>query len=255
MEALQKFVFDKLQKEEDVSEKILKIAHLVLNDINTKGTHLSDLKTVSFVDFNTFKSNVLKKTKRTILEDWILGIKYVEILFDEDSDGDYAEGYIINHQNGRMVLPFYDVESSTYKLFESSKTRKAKFDNKSLHWRHLVDRGNSQTSVSYERLMMIADGVYRDCLPDNLKGLQCNVMDCTGNPYTAELFKAKQCFEPSNLEWVFGQEHGTHYNMVMRIFNITGKLWRISARDRYLYELTQNGTTTDISQYLKCFVF
>ena len=143
-------------KKEAVSADMVTIGQKVLYDIVTNGTHHQNLKTVKFVSFADYKKITLQKKKRTILEDWVLGIEKVEEIQTDDIR---TRGYIIYHQDGVMNLPFYKVHSSTYKKKGSHMVGKPNFDVNSSHYRYFIDRGRSHTSVSYERLVMIADGV------------------------------------------------------------------------------------------------
>lgn len=229
-----------------VSAKMEILGKRLVNKISVCGTHLEELKTVEFVSFLTFKKLNARKENRTVFEDWVMKIQEVKRVND---------CYIIYTSDSKMVLPFYRPAESIYELYRNKNTRvrTANIDKNSGHYRILVDRKTSLSSLIYERLVYIAHAIYTDSVPDSLRGVHCNMKDCTGSEYTARELGLTMNYHPDNLEWVFKCEHGAHYDTCMKAFTFTGKAWRISALDRSLYELVQNGSVDEIKQYLEWF--
>lgn len=90
---------------------------------------------------------------------------------------------------------------------------------------------NYNSSLYCEKLIGICDAWLHNELPINFRGLTVNVMDGTGCQYTAQKLGLEPNFHEENLEWTTIGNNSWHGNKIMRLANITGKVYRFSAND------------------------
>jgi hypothetical protein len=93
--------------------------------------------------------------------------------------------------------------------------------------------------------------VLTDELPDTFSGLTINVLDGSGNIYTAEYLGIKPDYRLCNLEWTLNLDNLNHGRMIKGMYKRTGHVHRFSANDIQLYQLYQTKDTAKLKAYCK----
>ena len=157
-----------------------------------------------------------------------------------------AFGYSIHMNNGDSIIILSDGTLKKYNKKNKLMSSKVGSTNDG-HLRTTLTYPR-QTTVLLERLMYIAHCVYNDSLPSSFDGVTCNVMDTSGN--TENCFGAKYNLDPSNLEFCNGDKNTTAYYTTKKLYNMTGKLYRISAYDAVLEDAVRCRPVSDVLWYI-----
>ena len=234
----------------EVSQDMQEIYNKVKEAVENNGTHLEMFKTVKFGTWGEFRETIRKKEKATVLENYIAeldSINPISIIIENNKEVGYTfnekYGHLDVYFNGRVVKTDlkYNKKSSTTGDLHNGHLRTTIFD------------GQRQTPVMVERLVFIAHAIRTNNIPLSLRGLQVNVMDLSGNPDTAKKLGITPNFNPDNLEWAFDRDNSAHYSTVMTLYKWFGLNYKISANDRYLYELVRLGNINNVKEYLSWF--
>ena len=162
--------------------------------------------------FDKFLSNVTKAYtdhEKAVYE--VNGIEKYRIYFDGST-----QTYMGNRWSSRL------------KHFKSAKDH---------HCTLNITVGMYQLGVTVERLIKVAHAVETDSLPYELHHLSVNVMDLSGNESTANKLGVNQDFSLDNLEWTPKEINLAHPKTVLKIKELTGKLYRIPANDLKLPQI------------------
>lgn len=247
---VQKLQFNNNAEHSVVQSNMLTVLESIKKDVETKGTHLSEFKTVQFGCWGDFLKNIDRVEDATILEKYIASLNRVSPVSAIIAGNDVI-GYTFNEKNGYMDVYFDGtvVKRDKKHTIKSGKTG-TKVDG---HLRTTLFHYKKQTDVSIERIIYIAHAIYNNNIPTRFRGLTVNVMDLTGNVNTASKLGLKPNFNPDNLEWAFNKENSSHYDTCVKLYNWFGQVYRVSANDNYLYELVRHGSKEQVAEYLSWF--
>lgn len=96
---------------------------------------------------------------------------------------------------------------------------------------------NSYNASLYpEKWIGICKAIYDNELPVSFDNITVNVMDGSGNIYTAHDLGIPYNIHEENLEWTTSARNSTHGNSIKKLFEYTGKVYRFSANDLHLYD-------------------
>lgn len=203
--------------------------------MNTKEFNrtLCDKAQTNLVDFETFKRVNLNKKASTV-EGLLARISKVEKTTD---------GYVttITYSNGEDVVT---VKNDGTFFINNRNKESVKTD--SGHIRLAINN----VSFIAERWMAMMNDIEADCMPISYKGWTCNVMDCSGNIYTARRLGIKVNISPDNLEWCLKSFQLPHYKVVEKVWKHTGKNIALSAFDDAV-QISQTKSIEELIKYLK----
>ena len=186
----------------------------------------------NLVDFETFKRVNLKKKASTV-EGLLARISKVEKITD---------GYktTITYSNGEDVVTVKN--DGTF--FINNKNKKA-CNTDAGHIRLAINN----VSFIAERWMAMMTDITNNKMPLSYRGWTCNVMDCSGNIYTAKRLGIKVNISPDNLEWCLKSFQLPHYKVVEKVWRHTGKNITLSAFDDAI-EISQTKPIGELLAYL-----
>lgn len=87
------------------------------------------------------------------------------------------------------------------------------------------------TSIYSEFIWGIAGCYLNDKFPESVEGLVVNVMDGTGNAWTANKLKSVVNCHPSNLEWTTEERNSSHGQIIKKLMKKNCKAYRFSSWD------------------------
>ena len=154
-------------------------------------------------------------------------------------------GYDIMMDNGDSIMILDD--GTLVKRSKGNRCFTGAGETNSGHLRTTVSYPR-QTSIFLERLMLIAHCIYNDCLPSSLDGVSCNVKDSSGS--VANEFGAEYNISPDNLEFCTVSMNSKAYQTAKKLYELTGRLYRISAYDVVLHEAVFNRPLRDVLWYI-----
>lgn len=111
-----------------------------------------------------------------------------------------------------------------------------------------ISQNNS--NILLEKLLLTAKAILENELPVSFKNIEVNVMDGTGNLYTALKMGLCQNFKLNNLEWTLHSLNSTHGQYIIELFNLVKRPISFSANDKTLYEIYQTRTKQETLNYI-----
>ena len=200
-------------------------------------------KIITFSEYKKLHSE--EKTEKEVLtyEATIASIESVEAV---------KCGYIIKFDFDKIVTVLFSgtiiIETggrTTYGGYEPNGT-----SNKNIDKGHVRLNLNGQ-SFCIEKLIGICECILADELPETFSGLTVNVLDGTGNIYTAEWLGLKPNYSLDNLEWTLNLDNLTHGRMIKGMYKRTGRVYKFSANDEELIQVYQTKDNDALKEYCK----
>ena len=215
-------------------------------NLNLKNLNNCEVKNLmKMVSFNELKNDIINKEKTTITEEWLLTISSVEeILTVNDDDLEIFVGIRIIYTDGHKDDLYIDG------TIDRGQGRRYVSPVDSGYRRLAISGGRRQTSINFERVMLIALSIMRDEIPLTLSKAQANSLDASANGFTALKRNIKPNFSLDNLEWCTGDDNKKHRTLMNKVWKKTHLVFQISAYDPYLNQVVKYGSAYDILMYL-----
>lgn len=204
----------------------------------------TSLVTVSLSEFKLL-DHAKKNGKASCINAFVESI--VKVLPTSRCD-DSIKGYSIYLSNNDIILIYEDgrifkddSQCSNLRELSASQTKDG-------HKRTRIYCDDRYTSIFLERLMCIAHAVYTNKIPSSLDGVSCNVKDSSGS--VGNIFGAVFNISPENLEFCTVGQNSMAYGTAKKLYELTGKHYRISALDIGLHEAVNYRPVEDIIWYI-----
>lgn len=111
-------------------------------------------------------------------------------------------------------------------------------------------RAFGNCDITLERLIYIADAIHNDAIPLSMKGVAVNCKNLCGN--TNNAYGIRYDINPNKLEICTSKQNLRHAYLVKRIYQITEKVYAISARDCFIeYFLDAEYSKDFLEWYIK----
>ncbi len=112
-----------------------------------------------------------------------------------------------------------------------------------------VQIGVDGRTMLIERFIAVCIDFYNDEIKSSYSNLVANVMDGSGSKYTSHELSIKPDLSPENLEWCSLQDNASHGQLIKKLAQRTGHVYRFSASDKVLHDLLYNGSTKALIEY------
>ena len=214
--------------------------------LDLKSLNTCELKNLmKMVSFNELKNDIIKKEKKTITEEWLLTISSVdELIMTDEEDFETFVGLRIVYTDGHKDDLYIDG------TIDRGQGRRYVSMVDSGYRRLAISGGRRQSSINFERVMLIALSIMRDEIPLTLSKAQANSLDASANGFTALKRNIKPNFSLDNLEWCTGDDNKKHRTLMNKVWKKTHLVFQISAYDPYLNQVVKYGSAYDILMYL-----
>lgn len=163
----------------------------------------------------------------------------------------YSDGYMFNMNSGRKIRVWNNGERQLFDV--NGKTQSKGFDISGSYDKpdseHYRIQWNS-SSIFIEKLIIVAECYLNNNIPLELRGLHANVMDISGNPNTARALGLKVNLTADNIEFCWNKDNTGHSQTVRRLYDMFGKVYKVSSLDKCLHGLVSGGTKEEIAWYI-----
>lgn len=200
-----------------------------LADFNATCPEELRIKIVTFDQFRKLHKNMT--SNKATFDNVVANIKEVKII-----DG----GYNVLFENGKKYSVWYNGQTKNGRGH-----KKAYNDNGRTRDVH-IGGYNINSSVFPERMIGICSAILNDELPETIDNMTINVMDGSGNIFTAMDLGVLPNLHEENLEWTTSEQNFIHGGHIKLLFKHTGHVYRFSANDDYLSKALSLGKTKEI---------
>lgn len=207
-----------------------------MNSISELNQSLCSDNQLQIVTLEEFKRLHKGNRNSTKFERFVASIKKVE---------DVGDGYRFTIDNGNGTIKTLSALTNGLVTFNDG-TFRYNLDTNKGHYR--VNCNNN--TILVEKLIGLGKLIIDDELPNSFRGLCVNVLDASGNPFTAQKLGIKVDLSLRNIEWTLNDWNFKHGRRVVKFFKETGHVYRISANDKEFAEAYQLKTNEEILEYV-----
>lgn len=215
---------------------------LDLRSFNNSLVKEAQKQLVTFEEFKNLHKGIKTEGGKPTAEAIIASITEVVSLTD---------GYKIIFESGKELTLRFNGTSVTFTggknyrggVLLSDITKSRNMDRG--HLRYVLDN----QSFLFERLIGICHCIDNDIMPIDFRGLAVNVMDGTGNMYTAQKLGLMPNFNITNLEWTLKDDNLVAGRKITGLVQRTGSVWSFSANDIALKQIYQTKDNDAIKKY------
>jgi len=190
------------------------------------------VKIVTFEQFKKLHKNI--SSNKATFDNVVANIKEVKIIDD---------GYTILFENGNRYSVWYNGQT------QNCNGHKKAFNHNGRTRDVNIGGYNINSSILPEKMIGICSAILNDELPETIENMTINVMDGSGNLFTAFELGVIPNLKEENLEWTTSEQNFIHGRHIKLLHKHTGHVYKFSANDDYLSKAISLGKTKEIIEH------